>query len=1018
MNAKAEVAHVSLPFAATPRQIVAFPGETLRIVLARAITAGALPVEGLERTVVYRNGVALPRFETLDAVVHLGDQINVVVELEGGGGRRKDIGQVLFQLAIIAVSAWVSGGAATPALLDGVLFRAVASAAVLAVGTAISAELFKPESTGGASGDKYALQGATNQWRPWQSMPLALGAVVVAPDMAAKTFTRNIGDDNWIFGILGLHYGPCAVSELRIGDTLVSSLGADEFEMVEHLTPGPRTFTLYPNDTDQLDLTEELNKDGVTAVVRAAGSDGETFELDFFLPEGLHFAKEDGRVINASVSVTVRVRPLDDLGLPAGAWAAGGSFDLTNKTREPVRHTLTIQRDLGRYEFEVIRNTPDDTNEKRHDTIVLVAIKAIAFRKPVADENLSIIEFKVKATSLNQGTLAAITCRIEPICEVWDAVEAEWTAPEPTSNPAALSRWLMTGPAPAKPLALDQADAGLTDWYETCEQYDWMAGLYITADQSQKDVLALVEAAGRASLWWDGQGLQAACWAERPAPRQMFTGRNLRERSGSIVYPEVVHALRVEFANIAERGEADEVYVYASGYGPMADPEADPPLLAASRVEAFRVDGQRSIQRAYRDGVWELERRRLQRRVETWMTDVEYLSAGYGDRVLLSWRGVAEGLGEGRVRARRFAGGLVVGLRLDQDVEMDAGEDYAADLRFAGQTIRGVDLVTTAGASREIVFATPRAVEDSPSAGDLIAWGKAGTITSDLELVGIEPAEDLTARLTGRKYVAPALITAEQADLPGLTTGLTGTSRRKPPTPFLLGTQGAASGVRVSFSVAPWNGSPIVTIVARWRVTPDDVDSGGWTDLPPLAASGRMLTTPPPRLLPTLAGDDRDATLDVEVRTVTAAGQVSDPLLVTEILIDRDLDDPTPGGDPGVRDPTRRDTISGTAPGTVTQSEVSIEAHIAVFATGEVLTLPEGSVDDLASSTKYGIFWREDEGYTAEAYPALTLARTGRRIFVGWHTTTAPGGTYPPPTTLPPGSGGGGTQPVEPQSDL
>lgn len=1017
MNAEAEVAHVSLPFAVAPRQILAFPGETLRIVLARAIDAGALPVGDLERTVVYRNGVALEREETLDAIINGGDQINVVVEPEGGGGRKKDVGQVLFQLVIIAASAWVGGGGLA-FLGASTLVRAVAAAAVMAVGSAVSAELFKPEATGGSSGDKFALQGATNQWRPWQSMPLALGAVVVAPDMAAKTFTRNIGDDNWIFGILGLHYGPCAVSELRIGDTLVSSLGADEFAMVEHLAPGPRTFSLYPNDTDQLDLTEELNKDGATAVVRAAGSDGETFELDFFLPEGLHFAKDDGRVINASVSVTVRVRPLDDLGLPAGAWTAGGSFSLTNKTREPVRHTLTIQRPLGRYEFEVIRNVPDDANEKRHDMIVLVAIKAIAFRKPVADEVLSIIEFKVKATSLNQGTLAAITCRVEPICEVWDAVSADWTAPEPTSNPAALTRWLMTGPAPAKPLALDQADTGLTDWYDTCEQYDWMAGLYITADQSQKDVLALIEAAGRASLWWDGQALQAACWAERAAPRQLFTGRNLRDRSGSIVYPEVVHALRVEFANIAERGEADEVYVYASGYGPMADPEADPPLLAASRVEAFRVDGQRSIQRAYRDGVWELERRRLQRRVETWMTDVEYLSASYGDRVLLSWRGVAEGLGEARVRARRFAGGLVTGLRLDQDVEMEAGEDYAADLRFAGQTVRGVDLVTTAGASREIVFATPRAVEDSPAAGDLIAWGKAGTVTSDLELVGIEPAEDLTARLTGRKYVAPALIAAEQADLPGLTTGLTGSSRRKPPTPFLLGTQGAASGVRVSFSVAPWSGSPIVSITARWRVTPDDPDAGGWTDLPPLAASGRMLTTPPPRLLPTLAGDDRDATLDVEVRTVTAAGQVSDPLIVSGILIDRDLGDPTPGGDPGVRDPTRRDTISGTAPGTVTQSEVAIEAHIAVFATGEVLPLPDGAVEDLDASTKYGIFWRADEGYTAAPFPALTLARTGRRIFVGWHTTTDSVGTYPLPIELPPGSGGGGTIPAEPIAEI
>lgn len=1011
MNADTDVAHVSLPFAPAPRQIVALTGETLRQVLARAIDAGALPVEDLERTVVYRNGHPLERALTLDTVVRDGDQINVVVEPEGGGGRKKDIGQILFQIVIIVVSAWV-GGPGGAAMGMGNMLRAVAAAAVIAVGSAISAELFKPEAMGGATGDKYALQSSSNQFRPWQAMPLALGAVIVAPDMAVKSFTRNIGDDNWIFGILGLHYGPCDVQELRIGDTLVSSLGADEFEMVEHLTPGPRTFSLYPNDTEQLDLIEELNKDGVTPVVRAAGSEGETFELDFFLPEGLHFAKEDGRIEQAEVSATIRFRPLDVLGLPAGAWENAGTFSLSNKTREPVRHTWKITRPLGRYEFEVIRNLPDDDNEKRHDKIILVAIRAIAFRKPITDEVLSIIEFKVKATALNQGTLAAITCRIEPICEVWDAAANAWTGPEPTSNPAALARWLMTGPAPAKPVLPNQADAGLTDWFETCEQYDWKAGLYVMEDKSQKDVLGLVEACGRASLWWDGQSLRAACWAERPAPRQMFTGRNLRDRSGSILYPEVIHALRVEFANIAERGEADEVYVYAPGFGPMADPEAVPPVLAAFRVEALRVDGQRTIQRAYRDGMWELARRRLQRRVETWMTDVEYLSAGYGDRVLLSWRGVSEGLGEARVRARRFAGGLVTGLRLDQYVEMEAGVEYAADLRFAGQVARGVDLVTTPGASREIVFATPLATDDCPAAGDLVAWGRAGSVTSDLEVVGIEPGEDLTARLTGRKYVADQLIAAEQAPLPDLTTGLTGASRSQPPTPFLLGVQGSSSGVRVSFSLAPWNGSPIVAITARWRITPDDPDAGGWVDLPSLDASARVLITPAPRLLPTLEDGDNDATVDVELRVITMAGQTSVRMLVTDIVIRREEGGSGPDGDQGVRDPVRRDTVSGTEPGTVTHDEVIVLSHVALLRGGEKITLPPGGIDNLEPGTRYGVYWRADEGYRAEAYPAMELAETGRRIFVGWHTTTEISGAYPPPTALPPGSGGGGSMPT------
>ena len=41
-----------------------------------------------------------------------------------------------------------------------------------------------------------------------------------------KTFTRAIGDDVWIYGILAHHYGPCRLDELKIGDTLVSSMAA------------------------------------------------------------------------------------------------------------------------------------------------------------------------------------------------------------------------------------------------------------------------------------------------------------------------------------------------------------------------------------------------------------------------------------------------------------------------------------------------------------------------------------------------------------------------------------------------------------------------------------------------------------------------------------------------------------------------------------------------------------------------------------------------------------------------
>lgn len=1003
---------VSLPKAPVVGEIEACPGQTVRAVLAQAINVGLLTPDHLDQTVVYRNGQALAREETLATVIEDGDVLNIVVEEEGGGGGgKKDAGQALFQIAVMVAAFAIAGPAANfllgsaiggtsaslsigvaNALYAGV--QAGVSALVLTAGQMIGGALFKPESQGGASGDRYALQSASNQYRPWQSMPLALGAVVVAPDLAVKTFTRAIGDDIWIYGILGLHYGPCVAADMRIGDTLVSSLPAGEIETVEHLTPGPRTFSLYPNDTDEQGYTDELNKDGTTVVVHAAGAEGELFELDLFLPEGLYFAKDDGRVETASVTVTVRYREIDAFGDPVGSWTAGGTTPLSNRTREPVRATHSVGLPLGRYEFEVKRSVPDDASEKRHDTVILTAIRAIAFRKPIVDETLSIIEFRVKASAVNQGTLAPITCRIEPICDVWDG--DDWTMSAATSNPAALTRWLLTGPAAVKPLDLDQADAGLTDWAETCDAYGWAAGLYLTDRKSQRDALKLLETPGRASLWWDGAQMVAACWAERPAPRQIFTGRNLRDRSGSIVYPEPVHALRVEFANIDRRGEADEIIVYATGYGAVAEVG----VTAATRLEAWRLEGQCTRTRAMLDGIWELNRRTLQRRVETWTTDVEHVACNFGDRVLLSWRAVGEGLGEARVTARRYSGGLVIGLRLDQPVEMETAVDYACDLRFIGgagpEVARGVDLVTTPGVTREITFATPRAEDECPGPDGLVAWGVATTVSSDLEIVGIEPSEDLTARLTGRKYVAPALMAAEAAAGTASPSTLTGDRTARPPTPVLLGVQGAPTGVRVSFSIPPWSGSPITAVAARWRITPDDPADGGWSDLPSLSAASRTLVTPAPRMLPTVAGEDPDATVDVELRAVTASGLTSDPLVITGIVLAAVSGDPTT---PTVAlTPTTRDADF---PIVTTATTIDIAAFSAALPDGRKVELPADSLP-VTAFTDYALFWRSDEGYTTPPASDFAARADGRRIFLGYYSTPDGGGLFPA-QPIPPG---------------
>ena len=868
------------PFARSATYAEAPAGCTVRTAITEAVRAGSLSLDDLKRTSVYIDGERLDRDKALDRVLAEGQIVNVVVEpLGGGGGGSKDIGQVLLTIAVIAVSAWVGGGGLG---LTSAFWTKVAAASVMAAGQAAIAALYAPESASQArANDRYALQSASNQFRQWGPMPLALGEVVAAPDLVAKTFTQNVGDESWIYGILGLHYGPCTVEELKIGDTLVSSMGSADVRIAQHLTPGPRTFSIVPNDIDQLDLQEELTATtgSATPVVRAASAEGEKFEFDFYLPMGLYYAKDDGRKVAAQVTATVRYRPIDANGNPtgSGSWTIGLTVPLNAATNEPMRVMRSLSLPLGRYQFEVKRSVRQDNNAKRKDDIYWTAVRAVAFRKPVADETLSIIEFAVRATALNQGTLAPITCRITPVCPTWTGTQ--WGPAVRTSNPAALVRWLMTGPAPALPLTALQADQGLRAWAALCDQYNWESHIYLTDDRKQDVVLGMLGRAGRAGIFWDGTQLVAAPWVEKPAPRQLFAGGNLKDHRWTNVYPDEVHALRVEFLNIDQAGEPDELYVYADGYAETAGDGKQ----AATLVEALRIDGQMTLERAYREGRWALGQRIHQRRIDTWSTDIEHVVSRFGDRVRLAWDRV-NGT-DCRVRCRRWSGSLVSGLRLAHPVTMEPGQTYAMDMRLGDQLVAAVPVVNPATTepivTREVAFASPRAANVSPVGGDLVAFGTTERLSEDVEIIGIEPGQNLTANITAIRYVAPLLMQGETGPIPPLQSKLTGDRAKDPPAPSLLGVDASLDGVRLGFSMLPWKGSPISAFTVRWRPKPAPGEVSAWSPLPDLPATAMILTTPPLRELP---GEDEVTRVEIEIVAVTVSGRVSKPLSVTAVV--------------------------------------------------------------------------------------------------------------------------------------
>ncbi|WP_433935118.1 hypothetical protein [Brevundimonas diminuta] len=135
----------------------------------------------------------------------------------------------------------------------------------------------------------------------------------------------------------------------------------------------------------------------------------------------------------------------------------------------------------------------------------------------------------------------------------------------------------------------------------------------------------------------------------------------------------------------------------------------------------------------------------------------------------------------------------------------------------------------------------------------------------------------------------------------------------------------------------------------------------------------------------------RDALIDVEVAfAVTQPGTFSSTVVQT------------PADTEAARSPAGRDAITITAD----KDTITIGAFDAYMGDGQTISIPAGTITGLASSTRWGVFWRADLGFQAEEHPAAVRMTTGQWIFLGWVSTSDAGGSYPTPPPPPPGWGG------------
>lgn len=292
--------------------------------------------------------------------------------------------------------------------------------------------------------------------------------------------------------------------------------------------------------------------------------------------------------------------------------------------------------------------------------------------------------FKIRATDQLNGNIDGISAVVQTVCKTWNGTD--WNTLAPTSNPAALFRYVLTHPA--NPQRIEESDvstkidlAALQDWYNYCQNYQIKTSggpvskalEYNGVLGSQRSVLEVLRdicAAGRAS-----PALKDGKWTitidrEQSIVVQHFTPHNSWGFESVRALPKYPHAFKVQFFNEEKNYQEDEAFVYSAGYS-----ESNAELF-----ETLNLPGITNKNLAEDFARWHYAQLKLRPEMYTLNTDIEYLVCNRGDRVKVLHDVPMWGLQSGRIKNRLTTSTY----ELDEWVPITEGESYT--IRFRGVT--------------------------------------------------------------------------------------------------------------------------------------------------------------------------------------------------------------------------------------------------------------------------------------------------------------------------------------------
>lgn len=299
-----------------------------------AAMAGLADVPGV---VALLGGTEVPRERWSHVRPRAGAVLAFGVTPTGGGGGGKTILRLVMTVAIIAGAIYTGGllagaswgfgfaaGTTSYAVASGVITAAVTIAGSLLLNALVPAPGNRLSENSDLKGSS-SINGARNTARPFGATNVVLGRVRLAPPYAARPYTEQAGDVQYLRCVFDVGAGPLALSDLRIGDTPLSEFEGVEVEVREGY-PTDAPLTLYPGV-----VLEDQESVQITAasgwIVRRTATDADELSVDIAFPRGLAQYGGGGDRSLAEVQLEIEYRRVGD----EGAWLPVGGEPLTSR---------------------------------------------------------------------------------------------------------------------------------------------------------------------------------------------------------------------------------------------------------------------------------------------------------------------------------------------------------------------------------------------------------------------------------------------------------------------------------------------------------------------------------------------------------------------------------------------------------------------------------------------------------------------------------------------------------------